>query len=413
MAIVKPLTAEVNTQINMKKNKARIGILTGTEMPPHWENMLLCWGKMFSEEFAMDLITNIDVPGDLRVHYNVRNFVSPLKAKQTTKELRKVGYFPNIDYLKLFSSNLRFAHRAMKDFINCHRYVKDKKPDLLFHVGMPETYGVIIGVIGKLHGIRTIARNSGDFLNEWRVVDGYARKISHYLKFTVFSSICFRLVDKVICQGPILANKLAEKGINSQKIEVIPQPIDQDRFCAPHSREYFKQRAGIPLDKKMILFVGRLEIRKGLEILLSVIEAVSEHRSNFVFCVIGEGPYRRELERFGKEYVRLEGKVLPEQIDRYYKAADLFIFPSLTEGLPNVVLEAMSCKVPVIASGAGDIPSYCSNIFKEPQEYVDHILTEKWTPDSMPTELLWDNIKERYKMLFCCKEEERTDETSR
>ena len=57
-----------------------------------------------------------------------------------------------------------------------------------------------------------------------------------------------------------------------------------------------------------------------------------------------------------------------------------------------MILEAMFCGIPIIASGAGDIPSYCSNIFNLPQEYINYILNEKWEADPIPSELKWQEI---------------------
>jgi glycosyltransferase involved in cell wall biosynthesis len=384
----------------VKRDRIRIGILTGSEMPLNWINILICFGDMFAERFDMELITSTEIPTYLRSRYGIYSYIHVLKS---AKKLKEINHSLSVNHTRLILSNLKFIKRTIGDFINCYKYAKNRKPDILYHVGMPQTYGLIIAIIGRLLGIPVVVQNSGDLFDLWKRIDGLTRKLSHIFKFNLSGIISFGLADGIICQGPILAKKLTDRGINEAKVYIIPQPVDRERFYPPDNRERFKELLNLPKDKKMLLFVGRLEKLKGLEILLSVIESVSRHliSDNVVFCIVGDGVYRQKLEEFNSDFVRLEGKVSPERIHYYYKAADLFIFPSLTEGLPNVVLEAMSCGVPVIASNAGDIPSYCSNVFHKPQEYVDYILSEKWEADRIPKPLLWETIKHNYTSLFC------------
>jgi len=384
----------------MKKHRLRIGILIGGEIALPWINILVAWDKMLSKKFTLDLITNVDVPEYIRNNYNVYNYISPLENKITTEELHLGGISLNVSYFKLFVNNTRFIYRKIKDFINCYRYTKMKRPDILLNVGMLQTYGLIIAIVGKLFKVYTIAYNLGDLYDRWKIENQLPRRISHFIKFNIPGSLCYRLVDKIIFQGPILANKAIRRGIKREKTVIIPQPTDPENFFITDNREYYKKKIGVEINKLMILFVGRLEYRKGFYTILPIIDAVIKNRDDIIFYFVGKGPYAEMLEKYDKNYVNLVGSKLPYQIYDYYKSADLFILPSMSEGLPLVILEAMFCGVPIIASGAGDIPSYCSNIFNLPQEYINYILNEKWEADPIPNELKWQEIKERYILLF-------------
>lgn len=105
-----------------------------------------------------------------------------------------------------------------------------------------------------------------------------------------------------------------------------------------------------------ILFVSRLIERKGLQYIVPELRKIKEKTGREIkLIVVGDGPYREKLEKMAqdwmvKDLIAFEGQKSKEEIVSYYQNADLFIFPSEKEGMPNVVLEAMSCGLPVLMS---------------------------------------------------------------
>jgi glycosyltransferase involved in cell wall biosynthesis len=125
--------------------------------------------------------------------------------------------------------------------------------------------------------------------------------------------------------------------------------------------------------KLRLLFIGSLEQRyKGLHILLDALKALKDNGQSFDLTVVGDGresaSYKKQSEELAiQENVHFVGSVSErERIGSYFEQSDLFILPSLTEGLPRVVIESMAAGVPCIASNVGGVPELLpsDNIFE-------------------------------------------------
>jgi glycogen synthase len=130
----------------------------------------------------------------------------------------------------------------------------------------------------------------------------------------------------------------------------IPNGVETDRF-APIDR---------PANPKVkILFIGRLIYRKGLQ---RVVQALPEVKSKahvpFEIEVVGTGDARSELDAMAEklgvtDLIHYVGMVPYDQLERSYQYADVFVLTSLSEGMPSVILEAMGCGLPIVASNVG------------------------------------------------------------
>jgi D-inositol-3-phosphate glycosyltransferase len=157
----------------------------------------------------------------------------------------------------------------------------------------------------------------------------------------------------------------------SQKIEIIPPGVDLSHFY-PIPPDEAKEYAGVPLDKKMLLFVGRIEPLKGIKTLLraiGILSANGQTGENICLAVIGgelendkgeeteEARLLRELrDEYGLEdMVTFLGKQDQDSLPYYYSAAEMVIMPSHYESFGMVALESMACGTPVIASLVGGL----------------------------------------------------------
>ena len=142
-------------------------------------------------------------------------------------------------------------------------------------------------------------------------------------------------------------------GLNTQKAHLIYPAIDSD-FFQPGSSEKKNQKT------LQIVSVGALSWKKGYEYALKGMHQLLEDKIDFIYRIIGVGPDRerilftiKDLQLEGK--VILEGKQSSKQVLKILQSSDLFLHPSLSEGVPNVVLEAMACELPVVATDVGGI----------------------------------------------------------
>ena len=138
---------------------------------------------------------------------------------------------------------------------------------------------------------------------------------------------------------------MALKFYDKKSFDIIPNGVDTEVFypIEKADRDEFK-----------ILFVSRLIERKGLQFIIPQLQKIQDSTEKKVkLVVVGDGPYREQLETITREYkvadmVEFVGQKNKKEIVPFYQNADLFILPSAKEGMPNVVLEAMACGLPII-----------------------------------------------------------------
>ena len=114
------------------------------------------------------------------------------------------------------------------------------------------------------------------------------------------------------------------------------------------------------MESFIILFIGGLIPVKGLFNLVKAACILKEYKDKLYFIIIGEGEEKSKLIKIANDLEVLDffffaGQKAHEEIPLWMNASDLFVLPSLSEGLPNVVLEALSTGLPVIASNVGGI----------------------------------------------------------
>jgi starch synthase (maltosyl-transferring) len=168
-----------------------------------------------------------------------------------------------------------------------------------------------------------------------------------------------RLIDAQVCVSTGVRDWYAAGGFPTHKLLVIPNGVDVDRFAGRDPA--FKTQLGLPADTPLVTAIGRLHEQKGMEFFLRAAASVRHSRPDCHFLLIGRGPLEGKLRAQARE-LRLDDHVtfldFCGQIPDVLKATDVFVLPSLWEGMPNVVLEAMAAAVPVVATrveGVADI----------------------------------------------------------
>jgi starch synthase (maltosyl-transferring) len=141
-------------------------------------------------------------------------------------------------------------------------------------------------------------------------------------------------------------------GANPERLRVIGNGVDLLPFDRAEPRP--RREIGVPDDAQLILCVGRLDVQKGLSILLEAAEQVVALRPDWHLVIVGDGPERDRLQRRVAESPPLRNRVhwlgRSDEVPSLLKSADLLVLPSLWEGMPNVVLEAMAARRAVVAT---------------------------------------------------------------
>lgn len=167
--------------------------------------------------------------------------------------------------------------------------------------------------------------------------------------------------DRIICASEGERKLLIEQyGVSALQTVQVPCGVDTDHF-RPLSRAAARRRLSLPADGPLVLYVGRIEPLKGIDILL---RAAAEMEGRFSLLVVGgdskDARRKAELERLAQEIgiterVFFQDAVSHERLPLYYNAADICVVPSYYESFGLVALEAMACGVPVVASRVGGL----------------------------------------------------------
>jgi glycosyltransferase involved in cell wall biosynthesis len=148
-------------------------------------------------------------------------------------------------------------------------------------------------------------------------------------------------------------------GADPARIRAIPNGCDAAIFH-PQPREAARAALGLDAEAELVVYVGRLVPEKGLRELLDAAAMLAPQRPRLRLALIGDGPMRAELEgRLAVDpslRVALPGALGPQEVARWMAAADLVTLPSYSEGHPNVLVEALACGRPVVATPVGGIP---------------------------------------------------------
>jgi glycosyltransferase involved in cell wall biosynthesis len=182
-------------------------------------------------------------------------------------------------------------------------------------------------------------------------------------KTTLFVLRHATLITTVSCE---LKDRIVKMGIPGDKVIVVPNGVDPN-LATRYKKLDIRDMLDIPVESKVFGFVGRLIPVKDPMTLIRAFGRLCQRWKDTYLVFVGNGGLRKDLaaeaERLGvKDRVRFtEGAVPPEQIPSYMEAIDYLCVSSTAEGWPNVILEAMICGKPVIATEVGGIPEAVSS----------------------------------------------------
>lgn len=175
-----------------------------------------------------------------------------------------------------------------------------------------------------------------------------------------------RGADCVLTSCHPFASELAARGISPRRIQVQHMPIRRFPMVSEDEADGIRREVGAERPVRVLLNVGRLSKEKGHVDLIYAFSKIREMAPELPvrLVVVGEGPERRNIEAACSALNVSDDVLLLGQrsdIGRYYAVADLFLLTSHSEGSPNVLLEAMISRVPVVATSVGGVPEIAKN----------------------------------------------------
>lgn len=167
-----------------------------------------------------------------------------------------------------------------------------------------------------------------------------------------YMSWFYKQMDVVFAPSEAIVEELVELGIERRVIRVYPRGVDTKRFDPAKRNGFYRRWHG--QDVLKLLYVGRISREKDLDILTLAFSRIAPERPDLCRAVVGDGPYRQEMEReLAGLPVIFTGELHGEDLAAAYASADLFVFPSTTDTFGNVVLEAQASGLAVIVSDQG------------------------------------------------------------
>ncbi len=174
---------------------------------------------------------------------------------------------------------------------------------------------------------------------------------------TYLYMIGYHLADKIV----LCSKRLIE-------IQSLQKYKDKIFIAQHHFLDFDKFKINIKLNERdhLIGYVGRLSEEKGTFNFVNAIPNTLQKKYEVAFIIVGDGQLRVDIEKYLIEHnlnekVKMAGWISHDNLPQYLNKMKLIVLPSYTEGLPNVMLEAMACGTPILATAVGAIPDFISD----------------------------------------------------
>jgi len=258
-------------------------------------------------------------------------------------------------------------------------YVRMSRPDLILNYWLyPDGYAAVH--IARQLGVPVIVGAIGSDLRHRN--DPFTVRL---VRETMLGA------DAVITVSEELRRQAMAQGVPGDKITAILNGCDTAIFH-PGDRDEARAQVGCDPTDELIVYAGNLLVTKGLGELMDAFLELAKLRPQLRLAIVGQGPYRDTLARRAAGAGSAKRVILPGRCDaagiaQWMRAADIFCLPSYTEGCPNVVVEALACGRPIVATNVGGIPELIhqdSGLLVPPRdsaalrEAIEQALSKQW-----------------------------------
>ncbi|MDH4100944.1 MAG: glycosyltransferase family 4 protein [Nitrospirota bacterium] len=223
----------------------------------------------------------------------------------------------------------------------------------IYHLHLASSHAILAGYLAPQLGVPTVLKFGAT--REFGDVGTSKKKPGGQWKLDFLKN----RIDAFVCTSREMQEEVTAEGFDPSRTHLIPNGVDTNSYKPLSASEREKMRQQLGLDSRpTTLFSGRLAPQKGLEFLLDAWKEVLLRQPEALLIIAGSGDLQTQLTDEAEELgvassLRFTGQLEPEVLKNYYQAVDLFVLPSLAEGLSNALLEAMACGLPVVASRVG------------------------------------------------------------
>lgn len=237
----------------------------------------------------------------------------------------------------------------------------DRQQFDVIHVSTPGPMGLCGWLAGKMLRVPVLGTYHTDF-------PAYVEKLTRDHRMveacTLFMKWFYRGLSRVFSRSGAYRFTLMDLGVDENKLRTIQPGINLGKFRPDNADPTVWQRLGI-VQPLRLLYAGRVSVEKNLPLLVQAFKALCERRDDVALVIAGDGPYLKQMRQ---ELTGLPAYFLgyqnDEQLGALYASADLFVFPSRTDTLGQVVMESQASGLPALVSNEGG-----------PKEMIDHNVT--------------------------------------
>jgi glycosyltransferase involved in cell wall biosynthesis len=253
----------------------------------------------------------------------------------------------NLDFPEYDGLQIRFP-----PFLELLKYLQEEGFTKM-QISTPGTIGLAGLLAAKTLQIETAATYH---TNIPEYVENYTRDVSLEALAWKYMMMFYHAVDEVIVPSRATARLLHKRGLRKKNILLLDRWVDVERFHPRNRTAAYWKKYGIENEETLakFIYVGRIGVEKNLQLIASAYRQLREKRQDAHLIFVGEGPYRRDLEKLLSGLpVTFTGVLEGAELSRAIASADIKLFPSTTDTWGNAPLEAQASGLPVIVSNVG------------------------------------------------------------
>lgn len=328
----------------------------------------------------------------------------------------EVIFFPAF-FLPSISYNIPFLHKEIKVLV---RLFHDRKYDIIQACDYDYLTSIAPIIVRRTCKVPIILTSDALPGYSWFYGDRLVDAIAKMYTFSVGKKI-LNSYDKVILLYNRALEEVEKFGVSKERACVIPNGVNVENFSRNSGVDELRANLSLETDEKVLLFVGRLAKVKRVEILIALTKSLIDEGFKLKTLLVGNGPDRKLYEKVARPIggnVAFIGRVRRTEVAKYYSVADVFVLPSLSEGLPQVLLEASAAGKPSVATnvnGVSDIilhgkTGYCVEGWNinAYHDYVKSLLEDERLSKRMGSMAVqfvkenfsWDAVVDKYEKMY-------------